>query len=277
VATRLLVTGASGALGHVVCEQAAAAGMPVTGTHLLSPVRSSGTTAVRLDVRDVEAVRRVFADARPHVVVHTAYRQDDRATTSGGAAAVAMAAQETGARMVLVSSDVVFPGGPDAFDEDAEPAPVTDYGRAKLAAEQAVAELVTDSVVVRTSLVLGASGGRRSPMEGYVHELAAGRADGVLFTDDVRCPVHIDDLAAALLELATGTGRGVRHCAGPDALSRHEIGLLVAQRDGLDPGALRPGTRAGTVDGPLELRLDSRRTQSGLATRLRGAREFLRG
>jgi dTDP-4-dehydrorhamnose reductase len=113
-------------------------------------------------------------------------------------------------------------------------------------------------------------------MERFVHDLAAGRAEGVLFTDDVRCPVHVSDLAEALVELALQDGRGVRHCAGPDALSRHEIGLLVAARDGLEVQRLRIGTRAATgVTGPLELRLDSRRTQAALRTRLRGAREFL--
>jgi dTDP-4-dehydrorhamnose reductase len=265
----------------VVCEHACAAGLDVVGTHLLSPARLDdlvdlAVDVTRLDVRDVQAVRRLVAHVRPDAVVHTAYRQDDWATTAGGAAAVALAAQECGARLVLVSSDVVFPGGEVAFDEDAVPEPTTAYGRAKVAAEAAVTEVVPDAVVVRTSLILGASGGLPSPMERLVHDLASGRAQGELFTDDIRCPVHVADLAAALVELAVGDDRGVRHCAGPDALSRHEIGLLVATRDGLDPRALRPGTRAGTAfEGPLELRLDSSRTQAGLATRLRGAREFL--
>lgn len=257
-------------------ERALAGGLEVVGTYWTSPPEHAGIECVRLDVRDVPAVRQLLADVRADVVVHTAYRQDDWATTAGGAAAVALAAQETGTRVVLVSSDVVFPGGPTSFDEDAEPAPVSAYGRAKTAAEAAVLELVPDSLLVRTSLILGSSGGRLSPMERFVHDLAAGRAEGVLFTDDVRCPVHVSDLAEALVELALQDGRGVRHCAGPDALSRHEIGLLVAARDGLEAQRLRIGTRAGTgVEGPLELRLDSRRTQAALRTRLRGAREFL--
>jgi dTDP-4-dehydrorhamnose reductase len=271
------VIGASGALGRVVCRVARERGLEVLGTHLSSP-GPPDVGSVRLDVRDVEAVRRLLAEVRPHLVVHTAYRQDDWATTAGGAAAVAMAAQEQDARMVLVSSDVVFPGGREPFDELAEPEPVSAYGRAKRAAEVAVTELVADALVVRPSLILGSSGGHRSPMERLVHALATGRADGVLFTDDVRCPVHVEDLAEAVLELGTGEERGVAHCAGPDAVSRYEIGLLVAERDGLDRDTLKPGSRADTsIEGPVELRLDSRRTQDLLATRLRGAREFLRG
>ncbi|MEV4307572.1 sugar nucleotide-binding protein [Nonomuraea sp. NPDC049624] len=106
--------------------------------------------------------------------------------------------------------------------------------------------------------------------------LAAGTTQGVLFTDDVRCPVHVADLAAALLELAAAGPPGVRHVAGADAVSRYELGLLVARRDGLDPDLLPAGRRADSgVPGPLDVRLDCAATQRLLRTRLRGARRFL--
>jgi dTDP-4-dehydrorhamnose reductase len=109
-----------------------------------------------------------------------------------------------------------------------------------------------------------------------VHALASGATNGVLFTDDVRCPVHVDDLAAALLELAAATTAGVHHLAGADAVSRYELGVLIARRDGLDAAALPTGLRAATdLPGPIDVRLDSTRTQARLATRLRGARDFL--
>ena len=109
-----------------------------------------------------------------------------------------------------------------------------------------------------------------------VHDLAAGRREGVLFTDDVRCPVHVADLAAALLELAGSDAHGVHHLAGADAVTRHELGLLIAQRDGLDPSRLVPALRADTaLPGALEVRLDSRATQRRLRTTLRGAHDFL--
>ncbi|ALV38007.1 sugar nucleotide-binding protein [Streptomyces sp. CdTB01] len=102
--------------------------------------------------------------------------------------------------------------------------------------------------------------------------------DGVLFTDDIRCPVHVEDLAAAVLELAVSDEAGMFHVAGEDALSRHELGVLIARRDGLDASRLVSGRRSGSsVPGPLDVRLDCRATRQRLRTRLRGAREFLRG
>jgi dTDP-4-dehydrorhamnose reductase len=55
----------------------------------------------------------------------------------------------------------------------------------------------------------------------FFKSLWDGTRDGTLFTDDIRCPVHVADLAAALLELASGNDSGIHHVAGPDAVSRH--------------------------------------------------------
>lgn len=66
------------------------------------------------------------------------------------------------------------------------------------------------------------------------------------------------------------------HLAGADALSRHELGVLIAQRDGLEATRLSTGRRADTViPGGLDVRLDISATQGLVRTRLRGAREFL--
>jgi hypothetical protein len=70
-------------------------------------------------------------------------------------------------------------------------------------------------------------GRRREPASrsGIRHDaLADSAVTGALFTDDVRCPVHLTDLAAALLELAAAPYEGVHHVADADAVSRHELG-----------------------------------------------------
>jgi dTDP-4-dehydrorhamnose reductase len=61
--------------------------------------------------------------------------------------------------------------------------------------------------------------------------------------------VHVTDLASALLELAAKPHAGICHLAGPDAVSRYELGLLIAARDGLDQAALPVGLRAAIGEG----------------------------
>jgi dTDP-4-dehydrorhamnose reductase len=207
------------------------------------------------------------------VIINAAYQQADWATTADGAVHVAVAAAAAGARLVHVSSDVVFSGRAPRYDETCLPDPITAYGAAKAAAETAIKGLDRAAVIARTSLIIGDGD---STHETYVHALASGATAGVLFTDDVRCPVHVSDLASALLELATSAYCGVHHVAGADAVCRHELGVLIAGRDGLEQANLPTGLRARTgPPGALDVRLDCTMTQSRLATRLRGAHEFL--
>ncbi|MFG1703243.1 sugar nucleotide-binding protein [Nonomuraea sp. M3C6] len=270
---KVLVVGGSGLLGGELVRLCVAAGHEVGATYLTRPGARSGVEWLALDVRSRAEVGAVFDAFRPEVTVNTAYRTADWAVTADGAAHVALGVSRAGGRLVHVSSDAVFSGAAKSYDETCVPDPVSPYGAAKAAAETAVRAVLPGAAIARTSLIVGNGG---SPHEAFVRSLATGRAGGVLFTDDVRCPVHVADLAAALMELAAGGLSGIRHVAGADALSRYELGVLIARRDGLDAARLPTGRRADTdLTGPLDVRLDCAATQRRLRTRLRGAREFL--
>ena len=270
---RVLLIGGSGLLGRGITRQARRAGHSVVATFHASDPPALDADWRRVDIRRRDDVMALAGDARPEVIINAAYRQSDWETTANGGMHVALAAAATGARLVHVSSDAVFSGAAPGYDETSQPDPVTPYGAAKAAAETAVRGITPGATIARTSLIIGDGD---SPHERLVHALASGAAPGVLFTDEVRCPVHVDDLAAALLELAACAYAGVCNVAGADAISRYELGQLLAARDGLDQAALPAGLRAASgLPGAIDVRLDSTRTQARLATRLRGAREFL--
>jgi dTDP-4-dehydrorhamnose reductase len=220
-------------------------------------------------VRDAADVRAALAAARPDVVVHTAYRMDDATVNVEGTRAVVAAAGAAGARLLHMSTDVVFADAPrGALREEDVPRPVTAYGASKLAAERLCPP---EALIVRTSLLYGGPGPS-------THERAAlGAADGerdmTFFTDEIRCPTAVGDLAAALLELAGLGAVGPLHVAGADALTRLEFARLVAARHGRDPDRLRGGV--GGPGRPKRIVLDSSRARALLGTRLRGAREVL--
>jgi dTDP-4-dehydrorhamnose reductase len=150
-----------------------------------------------LDIRHRDDVTALVQQTRPAVIVNTAFQQPDWATTADGAMHLAVAAAAVGARLVPCLATRCSPAGRNGDDLLARSH--HPYGAAKAAAETAIKGLDPAAVIARTSLIIGDGD---STHEAYVHALASGATAGVLFTDDVRCPVHVSDLASALLELA---------------------------------------------------------------------------
>ncbi|MEV4706969.1 sugar nucleotide-binding protein [Actinoplanes sp. NPDC049316] len=266
---RTLVVGASGHLGGEVVRLASAAGDEVVGT---ATTTATGWSA--LDITDRAAVLALIGAVRPQVIVNTAYRADSWAICADGAANVALAASTVGARLVHVSSDALHAGRPDPYADDDPPTPIYPYGAAKAAAETAVTAIDPAAVIVRTSLIVGDD---RSKQVRLALDLATGCRSGALFTDEIRCPIDATDLAAAVLELAASDHAGPINVAGPEALTRADLGRLVARAHGLDPATVPTCTVAegGLGNRPGCIRLDSNRAATLLKTPLRPVVEAL--
>ncbi|HEY0605579.1 MAG TPA: sugar nucleotide-binding protein, partial [Herpetosiphonaceae bacterium] len=228
----------------------------------------------QLDVRDREAVDACVAAIRPDAIIHAAIAEPTEwATNADGTAHVALATREHGIRLVHVSSDAIFSGAPEPYDESAAPDPITPYGASKAAAETAVSAILPTAAIVRTSLIIGAEPYKHVRM---VLDMLTGLRSDALFSDEIRCPVAVGDLAAALLELAHNDYAGVLNVAGADALSRYELGLLIARRWEYDPARLKAITTVESgLRRPTNVRLDIRRAQRLLQTKLRGATSFI--
>jgi dTDP-4-dehydrorhamnose reductase len=263
-------------LGSWVARLALESGWSVAGTYRTRPLPLP-IDWHQLDLTDRAAAPALIAGLAPVAVIHTAFMQTDPdmwSITADGAATVALGAAGVGARLVHLSSDALFDGIDGVYAESAPPSPITPYGAAKAAAETAVATIAPRAAIVRTSLILC-----RDPLDRHSRaalDLVAGRAQGCLFTDEYRCPIAVEDLAAATLELATHAYAGVINVAGSDAVSRHELGCLVAASHGMPCDAVPATTLAASgLRRPANVRLDSTLARGLLRTRLRGAREYL--
>jgi dTDP-4-dehydrorhamnose reductase len=225
----LLVTGGSGFLGRHLVD-APGDWEVVAPTH--------GT----VDLRHRDRTLELITGWKPQAIAHLAYRKD-RQSIVDASRNVAEAAAACGARLVHLSTDVVFGGRPRPYSELDEPFPIIEYGRDKLDAERAVFDVVPGAVALRTSLLLGTD--RLSPAQLDAQAAAQGRSSMTFFTDEVRGPVLAADVAAAIVALAARPEvSGPLHLAGPRPMSRAELAQVTATWLGLPAAAIRTSTIA---------------------------------
>ncbi|MDB4948513.1 MAG: dTDP-4-dehydrorhamnose reductase [Gemmatimonadetes bacterium] len=272
---RVLITGGAGLLGSTLIEHAPM-DAEVHATYRSIPVVAPRSAQVELS--DADAVAALWAEVRPELVIHTAYSMESgerdvwQATRN-----VVRATSDVGAALIHMSTDALLDGEHGPYAEDAKPAPVHEYGRWKAQAERHVRAEMPGAAVVRTSLVT-----RLAPLDPRSAWIAGSLRDGrplTLFVDELRCPIAGDDLARQLWEIASlpaDERAGMWHLAGPEALSRYALGLLVAAHEGLDPAAITPALSAASPSPrPRDLRLLTARADRALRTRARPISELL--
>jgi dTDP-4-dehydrorhamnose reductase len=275
---RLLITGGSGYLGSHLIRAALAEGWQVFATYHTRPFAPPRGTAVPLDLRDPEKTRAVVRNIHPRAVIHTACsnRGEQPFAIVPAAQSLASAAHEFGWRLVHVSSDMVFDGEQAPYADGSPPNPLSSYGRAKAEAETLVSQLDPSAVIVRPSLIWGLD-----PIDHQTRWLVDGvkrREPVTLFTDEYRCPIHVLDLCAALLELATRPDvGGAMNTGGTQSLSRWDFGLklLYALRLPAVPYLVRGTAQAAGLDRPRNLTMISARAEQLLKTKLRGVDDVL--
>ena len=277
-----LITGAGGQLGR---ELAATAPAP----WLVRACRSA-----ELDVTRPESVAEAFAAARPALVINAAAytavdaaeREAERAeaVNTAGAAYVAEAARDAGARLIHVSTDFVFDGAqgrPYLPGDRARPLGV--YGRTKLAGEREVARISRGAAVVVRTAWLYASHGRNFPRT--MLRLMGERETIGVVADQLGTPTWARPLAEAIWAMAELPGlSGVQHWTEAGVASWYDLAVAV-QEEALALGLLEDAAEVRplrTEDYPTPARrpsygvLDKTATWAALGRPVRHWRTSLR-
>jgi dTDP-4-dehydrorhamnose reductase len=218
--------------------------------HHIAPVDRLHNAAA--DLADDPSVRRLLESVRPDAVIHCAAFADldacedepDRAMVVNARASeeIAGLAAEGKGRFVLVSTDMVFDGRKGDYREDDPTGPINTYGCSKVEAEKRVMVAHPEAVVARSALVYGKPMARGNSFSEKILEKVLSNRTVSLYTDQIRTPVLVTDLARALLDLAGGRFSGIVHLGGSEKTDRYAFGLRFAEIRGFPPDLLRPAT-----------------------------------
>jgi len=173
-----------------------------------------------------------------------------RRTNVDSAANIAEAARRFGARLVHLSSDLVYSGkGAGGYVETDPVDPVTVYGRTMAQGERAVGEIDPTATILRISLPMGPSFNRHAGAIDWIQSRFRHGRPATLYFDEVRSCTYTDDLNRVFARFLAGDQAGLFHCGGPRPITLYQIAQVVNRVGGYDPALLRgcPRIEAGLV------------------------------
>jgi dTDP-4-dehydrorhamnose reductase len=238
---KILLTGASGLLGNAYALAAIRRGHEVIGLYNSTAPKIASLSHLRqMDLSDTSELTRLALELWPDAVINCAALSNPASVDADPKLAekinvalprtLAQLSTHLGARMIHISTDMVFDGQSDEpYRSTAMPAPTNLYGQTKLMAEREVLEHnPEDPVVLRIPILMGNSpSGKRSLHEKLLQEIHKGERPK-LFTDEIRQPASTENIAEVMLELTERRDlHGLFHWAGSETLSRFEIGQRI--------------------------------------------------
>lgn len=227
---KVLIVGGNGQLGKGLSRTA-----PATASIVSHDVDT-------LDITDAGAITAVVSEVRPDIVFNAAaYTAVDKAESEEDIALavnatavgyLAEAARQVGAQFIHVSTDFVFDGRSGVpYAPDALTAPVSAYGRTKLAGERAAGE---NALIVRTAWVYAPNGGN---FVRTMLRLMADRPEVRVVCDQIGTPTYAPGLAAALWTMAAKGTKGIHHYTDAGACSWYDFAVAI-QEEALATGLL---------------------------------------
>lgn len=220
-----LILGANGQLGKQFNKELSA-----RGEHVLAPDEK------KCDITDFDALAQYVDAVKPTVIINCAAfnavelaeQQSDIAALINGKSVenIARLSKRNGIFLIHYSTDYVFDGKKGSlYTEEDSPNPMNEYGRSKLAGEEAVRKHAGDFLLLRTSWVFG------NGTQNFIYKLLQwARKNSVikLSSDEVSVPTGTADLVSLTLSSHQKGFRGLYHCVNTDYASRYEWGRHIA-------------------------------------------------
>jgi len=207
--------------------------------------------ASRIDISDRGEVSRAIESLQPQLIFNAAaYTAVDKAESepelayavnATGVGHLADAADKVGAHLLHVSTDFVFgPGSGLPFSEDSPVAPVSVYGKTKLAGERILAERLPEaSAIFRTAWVHSSHG---SNFVKSMLKLMSERDELGVVADQIGAPTWARSLADALWLAAEQRLCGLYHWSGAGVASWYDFAIAIKE-EATSSGMLDRDTR----------------------------------
>ncbi len=232
---KLIVTGCNGQLGRAINKELEGKGYEIVNTDV------TDTAPVKLDITDVEQVLTLAREVKPYAIINCAAHTNVNACETQwdlayrinaiGPRNLALAAKETGAKMIHVSTDYVFDGtATEPINEFQPTCPLGAYGKTKLEGENFVKQFADKWFILRTAWLYGDGNNFAKTML----KLAETHDEVSVVADQFGTPTTAAELARAIAYLLPTDNYGVFHATCEGSCSWADFASEVFKKAGKD-------------------------------------------
>ena len=227
---KILVTGANGQLGTDIIKY-------------FNQDEVFGYDVDVLDITDIKQVLDLVKQMKPELIINcAAYTNVDGCEENEelaykvnaiGARNLAVAAFETNARLLHISTDFVFDGCTDKpYLEFDTPNPLSIYGKSKLAGEELIRQICPRHYILRTAWLYGKNGNN---FVKTMLKLGQEKKTLTVVDDQIGSPTFTEDLIRAVAEVIKTQAYGTYHATNNGQCSWNEFAKKIFEYAGL-PG-----------------------------------------
>jgi dTDP-4-dehydrorhamnose reductase len=234
----------------------------------------------KLDITNKQVLNTMMSELEPEIIIHCAalgglencesHPAEARKVNVIGTENIMTWAQASGAKMVHISTDIIFNGKDEIYVEESTPSPVNVYGRTKADAEELIVNTMDKSswLVIRLSVQYGTHPFQRTmDFVNYLINHLRKKEEVLLFTDKFRNVTYVNWTVETILKLIEHESNGIFHVCGDECINYYEWGAMIANEFELPSELMIPTKLENThqnVTRPKKLLLDNSKLKAEL-------------
>ncbi len=249
---KILLTGANGLLGQKTAEVFA---RETDHELLLSDLAEKAEeprkySYLPLDITNKESVKKAVKEYMPDLIINAAaFTNVDGCETErelswrvnvDAVKHLIIASRFNSSKIIHISTDYIFDGIHGGYDENATPNPLSFYGKAKLASENALTASGVNHTIIRTMIIYGTGTNVKKNFALWLVDKLKNNEPVNIVNDQYGMPTMVDDLGLALLRIVERERAGIYNVCGSEYINRYEFALKLADIFEFDRGLIIP-------------------------------------
>jgi dTDP-4-dehydrorhamnose reductase len=247
---KILITGGSGLLAINWAMIVRNDFNVVLGLHNRT-IKIDGVHSEKISMESIEHLQADLTRIMPHIVINTAANTSveeceasfkiAKNVNTVTASNISHVCENLKIKLVHISSDHIFSGKDQFYEEECQPCALNNYAKTKLNAEKNVSINNPSSLIIRTNFFGWGSDYRKSFSDFIINSLRNNIAVN-LYKDVFYTPIIIDELVLCIHNLLNLNEFGIFNIVGNERISKHEFGLKVATCFDLNLSLIKPIT-----------------------------------